>query len=226
PLQIFNQRTSVGLRHLPTCSGSFEHGGYVRIVELRTFISRYLRRKVTASSVAEVRQEYLGDGGPLPLGAVRKALPGSKGHTWVLSMKEFLAARNREHPASFLNDALGLGMDCAYDTTEAAELLAIVYPATFDAEYGDELRQPNTFDAAWDCENFYISYLNDDGWGRTHSCSNQWEPHRERVHRSLDALSDGFTVESVGVADRPSKNFDCHVDEAVRRLLDTTAKPA
>lgn len=218
PLSVLNQRSSQGLRRDLVSPGAYEHGGYVRIVELRTFISRYLRRLVTTESVARVRREYLSDSLVKPLGEVRNAHPGKKGHTWVLPMAEYVQARNRDHPASFLNDALGLGMDSAYNTNEPAELLAIMYPDSFDDEHGGHLRQPNCFDATWDCENFYISHINEDGWGRTHSCSHRNDPHRERVHDSLRTLSDDFRVEHIGVAERPTKDLNLHLDEAIERL--------
>jgi|GEM_PF-2651350 len=203
----------------------YDHGGYVRVVELGGFVDKYLRRPLDSENVEWVRREYLSDPRANRLSEVQNAWSGRKGRVWVLPKREFNEAREAHatNLAAFLNDVLGLGYNRA-TYAEHPEFIVVYYPEDFEQRFTVKPRQPTCFDACWKPAGFYISYAHEDGWGRTHPCSGSELRHRERVHMKIEALTDDFRLEWLGKACEPKFDHARLTLAAEKRLVEAEVR--
>jgi hypothetical protein len=199
---------------------------YVRILELGDFIEYYLRpvyRYTTdPSDVATVRRLFLRKT-PRALGDIRNPWSGRHQVVWVLPQREVLEAikppRSADDAATELADRLGLALKGGVGPGNGLELVAVTYPATFEADYATRCRQPRVFDAAWEAPGtLYMSHGREDNWGRTRSCTGTKPQMSERVHPELRSISDAFSLTHVGVARPPATDRSTMVLEAYERL--------
>lgn len=203
------------------CEMTYEHRHYVRVMELSSFITYFLKLIPDPATVDAVRREYLADPRAGTLGEIERPWSGARGVVWVLPAAEYepIRAEHQRMAAELLNDVLGLGYETGCGADEKPEFIAVRYPPDFEEQYSIRPRKPTSLDAAWEPAGFYISYPNEDGWGRTHSCSGADILQRERVHGTLERLSDEFTIESVGDCMPPRKNRRKLTERAFQRLL-------
>jgi hypothetical protein len=175
---------------------------YIRFLTLAEFVT-YLVGPThgvlpDAAGAAWVMKRYFSPG-PTGLQTVRQIYAGRKGVVWIASAQEINAlvvGRTHDDAATFLNDALGLGKGPGILGAKT-ELVSIEYPEGFDKAVA--CRQPCTFDAWWGCSTWYfLSYGKVDGWGRTRSCSGNADELRERVHGSINKLTDEYKASFIG----------------------------
>ncbi len=189
--------TSIMRKH----TGSETSDSFVRVLRLQAFINYYAGPlygyTVDAADLKEVRQLYFSS--DTTLEDITKAWSGRYDIVWVCSFQQFQdVLNNMNDPASFLNDALGLGF-----TSDALgnipELVAILYPLG----HPSESYQPRSLHADWDSMNFFVPYWDEDGWGRTQSCSGEKDKSKmkERIHKAYETgLSSEYRGQYLGPA--------------------------
>lgn len=193
-VELTNRRKDLLTSVMVTHAGEETQASYVRVLRLQAFITCYVGHTaydytLDAADINEVRKLYFS--GPASLEDVTQPWSGRHNIVWICSFHEFQdVLESAKDPASFLNDALGLGF--TLDPLGAVpELVAITYPPGHPAES----YQPRSLHADWDSTNFFVPHWDEDGWGRTHSCSGARGPLKERVHK---AYQTGLSAEYHG----------------------------
>lgn len=192
---------------------------YVRILELGDFILFYLYDRgytLEEEDVERVRAAYLDKPEGTPLGDIRKPWSGSRGTIWVTSKKEVtdLQGNSGGKFPEVLADVLGLSLPSSVGPYNTLDLVAVEYPLG-----RPECWQPTCFDVGWtNGGGLYVSYGYEDRWGRTHSCSGNPPRMRERIHKTLEPLTDEFRLRRVGPAPKPAINADALLAAAYARL--------
>jgi hypothetical protein len=195
---------------------------YVRVMYLRDFATYYVwatdpQYFADKVDLQDLKRQYFSR--PVEFRTDRW-WSGARRIVWVTARSELDALARTpdggeltaEQQATAVADGLGLGPP----VTSEGELVAICYPAGFDRFLA--FRQPTSLDAGWQRQSFYLSYLRDDGWGRTHSCSGERDPARERVHSQFKGLGSGFVTRSIGRVRPPPTNRAALLHAAVERL--------
>ena len=123
------------------------------------------------------------------------------------------ATRISEALPTVLIDALGFGKPIGIDN-RLPELVAVLYPPKIPVRSA----QPTTVDAFWWTEGgFYVSYHNEDYWGRTQSSSGKIPPVKERVHPKIDRLTDDYVAVRLGTPTEPNVNSKVPLQTAYAR---------
>jgi hypothetical protein len=211
-------------RHSGDPLGEPDH--YVRVLSLWSFIEHYVKpcyRHLGPDevSVEDVKEMFLSDPRGAELGEIQRWWSGGNENVWVLSHGEFNAlteGRAAAERASILNDALGLGMRA--EGGYVPELVVVFYPQKFSIG----CCQPTTLDATWDKPGgYYVSYGNEDRWGRTYSCSGSHGPVRERVHSKFKNLTNEYTVHPLGAVEGLREDRQKLLGEAYQRFEQVVA---
>jgi len=143
--------------------------------------------------------------GGLPLDGVPDAA-GAKGLIWVASLDELVekfgdGSAFRRDVATDMADCLGLPEKMPLPDVLTAELVLITYPTSVSLE----VWKPTSLDGYY-IGGYYLSSEERSSWGKTHPCSGQPASMRERVHRSIGALSTGYRAWYIGSMKKPSDN--------------------
>lgn len=203
---------------------------YVRVMSLEIFIDNYISPQYGPAYVSLIKADreaiknlFFKDG-LFRLGSIRRWWTGSHPLVWVTSLTtlvDLLKGTAEEHVASVLNNYLGLGYP------EGVDLLWVRYPNQFDSSVG--VAQPTTLDASWKAPSgFYVSYPNENGWGKTQSCSGMLRGAPERVHSYFKNLTDSYVAEFKGRTKNVKLSRSRLISEAnrrVRRALERKADP-
>lgn len=200
---------------------------YVRILSMREFITFYKKdRSLAPDDVAAVREEYFSEHVPKDLSDIRECWGGTNGLVWVMSRDEYdglASIYTGDALASLLNDRLGLGKEQSKGDNDGRDLVGVRYP---DHSPGTA-SQPTALDAYWIAFGwYYVSYKEHDGWGRTVSCSGDYEPLRERVHLELERLTAdylGFPIGRILYRRRDRLRLLAYADSTLESIL---ASPA
>lgn len=195
---------------------------YLRVFTIRNFMKFHVNPNnphvFDPADVEDVRTSYFDDGATSDLMDIESSWTGGNGIVWVMSYNDYLEltrGKSREERGTSINDALGLNYGPSQATNDGNELVAVKYPPKFDTT----CLQPTTLDADWRKDDgFYLSYIKEDGWGRTQSCSGSEAPIRERVHKGLDGLSAEYVGLTVGPIRRITPNRAELRSEAFRRV--------
>ena len=167
---------------------------YVRILDLGDFITYLLDtndRPMSALSEddrARARRMYFSREYE-PWEEIERMWTGSMGRAFITSLEDLNSLiEDQVDPGYIVNDALGLGY------SGKLEFVAVKYP--------DDLKmtcyQPTTLDTVWSNHNWYVSYGSNNCWGLTHRCSGNGQQARERVHRTLESVYEGFSGKYIG----------------------------
>jgi len=143
--------------------------------------------------------------------AIEKMWTGGMGRVFVTSSKDLLEllSEDNDDPGRNVNDGLGLGM------TGNLEFVAVQYAPTLKLT----VHQPTTLDGNWSSRNWYVSHKGGDHWGRTHRCSGIGSQARERVHKGLPVIEEGFSGRYIGAPKRPlAEDRDKLLEDAFDRM--------
>jgi hypothetical protein len=208
------------ISRLPKHNPALTRASYVRVIELLSFLMFCANPAYGFGLGQKGRAEFLRMFPPfaetgIDVDDVAACLSGNRGRVWVLPKEQFeeILQNNSDGAATFLNDALGLGYPVGGGPNGEPEFLAVIYPP----EFKERCCQPTAFDAVWGGANFYLSHGDDDGWGRTHSCSGTKPPLKERVHPAIEKIPNGFYLLYVGTAQTPDPNRDAYLSAAIER---------
>ena len=167
---------------------------YVRILDLSDFIVFVLNcndhpfSALSQDDRERAKRMYF-NGFDSPWEAISKMWSGGKGRVFITALKDLTdLTYGQDDPAGNLNDALGLAMK------GNLELVAVKYAAGLEFT----VHQPTTLDGNWADDNWYLSHKGDNKWGLTHRCSGVGLPARERVHKQLPTIEEGFSGLYVG----------------------------
>jgi hypothetical protein len=118
-----------------------------------------------------------------PWEAIDRMWSGGQGRVFITSMTDLnnLLA-DTDDPGGSLNDGLGLGMKGNVDFVAVKYATGLAF----------RVHQPTTLDGNWSSDNWYVSYKGDNKWGLTHRCSGIGSQARERVHKALSEINEGF----------------------------------
>jgi hypothetical protein len=180
-----------------------EGNHYVRVLRMDDLI-RYYIGPTTISPIAKPHElrhyekTYFEDKEQLSLGEFDRCWCGRRERVWVLERSEYEKLRDEAAKTgglpTVLMDALGFGGLTPIDDY-VPELVAVLYPTKIPVHSA----QPTAVDAEWVSEGgFYLSYYNEDQWGRTHSSSGKLPPVRERVHPKIEKLTDDYVAVRLG----------------------------
>jgi hypothetical protein len=194
---------------------------YVRVLELGDFILYYLpatAETLDEVSVERVRLKYLSDPEGYSLGEITAWWSGSRDTVWITSSED-VEWLKQQYPAgefaSTLMDALGLTFSHGVGSGGKFELVAVTYPT--DAPVA--CWQPTALDSGWARGGgFYLSYVKQDNWGRTQSCSGDLPSIRERIHKKFQGLTDDFYLRGIGNTGKPPADEVKLLQAAYERL--------
>jgi hypothetical protein len=168
---------------------------------------------------------YFSPGDGIDLSSVRKWWRGRLPNVWVMSFEDLnrlLEGKDAEERGELVIDALGLPIRNGVGESNRPELVAVKYPEHFSIG----CVQPTTLDAWWiDSGGYYLSYGNEDAWGRTHSLTGNRPSQRERVHSHFKNLTPGYSTYYIGVVRLPVERREKLLEEAYRRFA-AVAGPA
>jgi hypothetical protein len=195
---------------------------YLRVLEIGDFIEYYVGPTFhltrDPSDVERARRMFFDSEDGVDLAFVKRWWTGRHPNVWVMSNNDFKRIVNglaKEDKASVINDALGLNLKKGSGIDGRPELVAVKYPKDFDLWCG----QPTTLDATWITSGgYYLSFGNEDSWGRTQSCSGNHKPTRERVHSKFKNLTPGFRTHYIGLSDEPAEQRSILIDEGYNRF--------
>jgi len=182
-------------------------------------------RSESPDDLAATHAEHFSGPGPRDLAGIREKWSGEEGIVWILPQEDYddlRRGRSGDEIATLLNDALGLYKEETRLTEEEREaglhdtneFVGVLYPPGFDGA-----RQPTTLDATWKSfGSYYVSAGDDDGWGRTVSCSGNASPVRERVHKTFEGSLADFEGFAIGHVIERMENRAALLEIADRRL--------
>lgn len=190
---------------------------YVRVMDLAVFIEYYVTPDygMTLGDAAEVRHTFLQG---TSLEDVKRPWQGGRGRVWLLPLEDFLAHHDPDgnRVATELNDILGLGIEAGLPGANLPELICVHYPENFDV---CTCAQPTALDAQWKTSGYYVSYIRQDHWGRTQSCSGKRVSCRERIHGTLEGgLDERYSAHLIGTAGPIAHSRVSLVLQAYRRF--------
>jgi hypothetical protein len=186
--------------HFVCCSNfSVEHTSesmdeYVRVLDISDFIIYVLDENghhaaaLTQDDRDRAKRMYFRSFDD-PWEAIDRMWSGGKGRVFVTALKDLIELlSDDDDPARNINDALGLGMKGNLD------FVAVKYPSGINLT----VHQPTTLDGNWANTNWYLSHKGDNRWGLTHRCSGIGSQARERVHKALPIIEEGFSGLYIG----------------------------
>jgi hypothetical protein len=197
---------------------------YIRILLLRNFIEYYVNpsnpHSFDPADVEDIRMSYFSDETDADFSDIKEWWTGKSGVVWVMPYNDYQELTKdvkSEERGSLVNDALGLGKAPSTGENDGMEMVAVKYPQDFSVGCS----QPTTLDAYWiDHSWYFISYVKQDGWGRTQSCSGTTGVIRERVHGEFKNLTRGYTGIYIGVITKNvSHNRKRLLQEACERFI-------
>jgi len=180
-----------------------EGNDYVRVLKMDDLIRYYIGPTAITPNPKphELRhyvKTYFEDKEQLALGEFDRCWCGRRERVWVLERSEYERLRDEAAKTgglpTVLMDALGFGGLSVIDDY-VPELIAVLYPPKIPVHSA----QPTAVDAEWTSEGgFYLSYHNEDQWGRTRSSSGKLPPVKERVHPKIEKLTDDYVAVRLG----------------------------
>jgi hypothetical protein len=192
---------------------------YVRVVEILNFRRFYLSQYPYTNSpedIQDIRDNFFDGNDFVDWVDLNQAWSGGLPLVFVLSYRELRELITTGlNKGDIVNDALGLNYVFGGATDGKPDFLGVVYPESFTTI----CRQPTALDVPWDGSWFYLSYYNEDSWGRTQSCSGVDQRVKERVHPALDTIDPYFSGCYIGPAVLGLRKDRIKLlEEAVRRL--------
>lgn len=188
---------------------------YVRVLDVSEFIIFVLNYNghssaaLTREDRERAKRMYF-KGFDHPWEAIDRMWSGGKGRVFVTALEDLdELISNQTDPGATVNDALGLGMKGEID------FVAVKY------EPGTALtvHQPTTLDGNWANDNWYVSCKGHDNWGLTHRCSGVGSAARERVHKALPLIPEGFSGVHIGPPIAPvQEDRDKLLEDAFGRM--------
>jgi hypothetical protein len=220
--QLIDERFNCPSRHRvePGANGD----RYIRVLRMddlvRYFMSptSYELEPTAPFEFEHTRKKYFEDKDQLSLGEFDRCWSGKRERVWVLPRQEYerlqaYAAEASKALPTVLIDALGFGTP-AGAANQIPELVAVLYPPEIPVHSA----QPTAVDACWFCEGgFYLSYRNEDSWGRTHSSSGTLPPVKERVHPKIEKLTDEYVAVRLGTPSESSVDPESPLLDAYAR---------
>jgi len=187
---------------------------YVRVMPLKAFITYSLVNVGTSQEdVDDVKNYYFKE----PFQRVDLsgiAWSGANETCWVTTLQELQIAISIDpQPATHLNEALGLGYTVS--KINSVEFVAIIYPP----DYKLETFKPTVFDGCAGLKR-PIRFVSspDDSWGYTENTSGNGKNMKERIHKKLDGLENGFTTFYLGECNGCSDNRPSVLEGAIKRI--------
>lgn len=201
---------------------------YVRVIELLEFIKFYLTPShyltLNPADVAKARKIYFGRKQENSLGDINTWWTGGNGRVWITSHKELdqlLEGRSDDEKGTVINDSLGLGKPRGGGKDGEPLFMIIKYPRNFSIG----CCQPTTLDTSWTLPGgYYVSYVKQDSWGRTQSCTGTLQQCRERVHSGFKNLTSEYSALPIGPASKVDQDRSKLLMEAFSRLDLLTSK--
>jgi hypothetical protein len=195
---------------------------YVRVIELLEFIKFYLTPShyltLNPADVAKARKIYFGRKQANSLEDINAWWTGGNGRVWITSHKELdqlLEGHSDEEKGTIINDSLGLGKKRGGGKDGEPLFMIIKYPRNFSVG----CCQPTTLDTSWTKPGgYYVSYVKQDSWGRTQSCTGTLQRCRERVHSGFKNLTSEYSALPIGRASKVDEDRSKLLLEAFCRL--------
>ncbi len=204
---------------------------YVRVLRMDELI-RYYIGPTTITPIRKLHQlrhyvkTYFEDNEQLTLGEFDRCWCGNRERAWVLEREEYERLRDDAAKAgvglpTLLMDVLGFG-NLPTIENHLPEVVAVFYPSKIPVHSA----QPTAVDAGWISKGgFYVSYYNEDRWGRTQSSSGKLDPVKERVHPKIEALTDEYVAVRLGTPVQPTVNTKIILNTAFARAEKVWHKP-
>lgn len=197
---------------------------YVRLLELGAFIDFYVgpvyhKSSLDPEDVNDVRTDFFTGDATEHWPDITVEWSGRFPRVFVTALDELeslLAGVPDGERGAVANDAFGFGLEEGVGEDNKPEFVAVRYTDSAGAEF----YQPTTFDVSWvDAGGYYLSFGDEDKWGRTQSCSGLGGQVRERIHRGFTDSLSRYKGLYIGVASVPAADRNELLEEGYRRLL-------
>lgn len=182
---------------------------YLRVVPIESFIKYYLNKIPDPTTIELVINEYFKDSSDGDFSVIQNWGGGPPlCLNWVASFEEM----RREfgplvNKGTIITQRLGLKLMGGQSKSGKPIVVAIKYPTTFSLL----AYQPTFIDGFLGVRNetdsLYMSIEDVDSWGKTIPSNGQGDGLKERIHKKIDQLTDGFSGLEIGECE-PSYDID------------------